>query len=249
MSRRQAQRRHGVNRSVGMSIVELMVGITIGLFILAGATMVLTTQLGDNRSLLLEAQVQQDMRAAVDLISRDLRRAGYWAQSYRQIWPSASAGAPVNPYQDAVPAWTPSAAASAVVTTTDSLAYFRSTGEEGNLIGTDTAQPATNAYSGFRRTTANGIGTIEVQLGQANWQALTDSAVLNVTAFTMDVAQHNLQLPCGAQCPGPGGCPLVLGVRDVTLTVVAQAVGDAAVKRSLTQHIRLRNDMAIEECL
>ena len=70
----------------GLSIVELMVGITIGLFILAGASMVLTTQLGDNRRLLLEAQVQQDLRVASDLISREIRAAGYWGNAYQQVW-------------------------------------------------------------------------------------------------------------------------------------------------------------------
>ena len=50
----------------GVSIVELMVGITIGLFILAAATVMLTSQLADNRRLLLEAQVQQDLRATAD---------------------------------------------------------------------------------------------------------------------------------------------------------------------------------------
>ena len=69
----------------GLSIVELMVGITIGLFILAGASMVLTTQLGDNRRLLLEAQVQQDLRVASDLISREIRAAGYWGNAYQQV--------------------------------------------------------------------------------------------------------------------------------------------------------------------
>jgi prepilin peptidase dependent protein B len=238
----------GMRRFQGNSIVELMVGITIGLFILAGASLVLTTQLGDNRRLLLETQVQQDLRSAVDLISRDLRRAGYWPMAYLQIWPTGNSPV-LNPYRAATPAWTPSMAASAVTTTTSSLAYSRSTGEEGNPIGTDRVPPLVSAdHSGFRLTTTSGIGTIEAQLGQNNWQALTDSAVLNITTFTMDVAQHNLPLPCGALCPGPGGCPLVLGVRDVTLTVVAQAVGDAAVQRSLTQRIRLRNDLAVEEC-
>ena len=61
----------------GISIVELMVGITISLFILAGASLVLTTQLDSNRRLLLEAQVQQDLRTTADMISRDVRRAGY----------------------------------------------------------------------------------------------------------------------------------------------------------------------------
>ena len=40
--------------ATGLSIVELMVGITISMFILAGATLVLTTQLDNNRRLLLD---------------------------------------------------------------------------------------------------------------------------------------------------------------------------------------------------
>jgi type IV pilus assembly protein PilW len=37
----------------GLSIVELMVGVAIGLFVVAGAAMLLSTQLSDNRQLLL----------------------------------------------------------------------------------------------------------------------------------------------------------------------------------------------------
>ena len=36
-------------RQSGLSIVELMVGLALGLFVVAGATVVATTQLGDNR--------------------------------------------------------------------------------------------------------------------------------------------------------------------------------------------------------
>ena len=60
-----------------MSIIELMIGITIGLFILAGATLVVTGQLSEGRRLLTDTQIQQDLRAASDIIARDVRRAGY----------------------------------------------------------------------------------------------------------------------------------------------------------------------------
>jgi hypothetical protein len=45
---------------------------------------------------------------------------------------------------------------------------------------------------------------------------------------------------------GPGGCTLKISVRDVEVTIVASAVHDATVKRSLTDYVRLRND--VPEC-
>ena len=60
----------------GLSLVELMVGIAIGLFIVAAATVMVSGQLGENRRLLLESQLQQDLRATSDIIARELRRSG-----------------------------------------------------------------------------------------------------------------------------------------------------------------------------
>ena len=150
----------------GLSIVELMIGIAIGLFIVAGATLMLTTQLGDNRRLLLEAQIQQDMRAAADMISRDIRRAGYWAQSYRQVWPDA--GALTNPYNRIAPVGS------------DSIEYDRSTDEEGRLIGSDDNGVDAEANRprervGFRLNATN--KTIDYQVGADNWQADRKSVV------------------------------------------------------------------------
>ncbi|MBC7956050.1 MAG: prepilin-type N-terminal cleavage/methylation domain-containing protein, partial [Cytophagales bacterium] len=60
----------------GLSIVELMVGMAIGLVIVAAALFALTHHLRTNQSLLIEARLMQDLRTASDLIARDLRRAG-----------------------------------------------------------------------------------------------------------------------------------------------------------------------------
>jgi prepilin peptidase dependent protein B len=60
----------------GLSIVELMVGLAIGLVVVAAALLALTHHLRENRSLLMEARLMQDLRTASDLIARDLRRAG-----------------------------------------------------------------------------------------------------------------------------------------------------------------------------
>ncbi len=231
-------------RHRGLSIVELMVGVTIGMFILAGTTMMLTTQLGDNRRLLLEAQMQQDMRAAADMIARDIRRAGYWAQAYRQIWPDDPASPPMaNPYR----VMTPAAAADG----TTSVVYDRSTdNEDSKLTGTDDNDVDVTAgrpreQVGFQLN--EGRQTIDYLVGDKNWQALTDPAVMRVTQFSLIITARDL--PCVGACPiGPGGCPLLQSARDVTVTIIAQAVHDPAVQRSLQDNIRLRNDVLREVC-
>jgi len=226
----------------GLSIVELMVGVTISLFILAGATMLMSTQMGDNRRLLLEAQVQQDLRATADLIARDLRRAGYWAQSYRQVWPDPAAGAVANPYRVTTPASAPEGS--------DSLVYDRSTDEDGRPLGTDDNTVGAAERVGFRYNA--GSRAIEMQVSADNWQALTDPAVLTVTQFEIRFNLRDVALPGAASAPsptlGPGGCPLALRARDAVIVIVAQAAHDARVQRSLRDTVRLRNEVVAEDC-
>ena len=69
-----SRQRSGSQR--GLSIVELMVGIAIGLIIVAAASLLMSGQLNENRRLLAETQLQQDLRAASDIITRELRRIG-----------------------------------------------------------------------------------------------------------------------------------------------------------------------------
>lgn len=248
-------------RARGLSIVELMVGITIGLFILAGATMVLTSQLGDNRRLLLEAQMQQDMRATADMIARDIRRAGYWAHAICQVWlepgkviapecANAVSGAGewvTNPYGTMTPRAAPAG--------TQTVVYDRSTDEESAGLGedddlVDDVADRTREQVGFRLRVVGDRQTVQYLVGEDNWQDLTDPEVLKVTQFTLALNARDLALPCGVQCPvlGPGGCPLVQSVRDVTITLVAEARHDATARRTLQDNVRLRNDVVREVC-
>lgn len=237
-----------------------MIGIAIGLFIVAGATLMLTTQLGDNRRLLLEAQVQQDLRAAADMISRDIRRAGYWGQSYRQVWPASAAAAASspNPYTRIDPASAPLG--------TTAIEYDRSTDEEGALFGTDDNGVDATADRprervGFRLHGTSPNRTIDYLVGANNWQALTDSEVLEITVFQIVLNSVPVDVPCGAgpcgpcdaagKCPAINpatGCKLVQSHRDVTITIVAKARHDPSVEKALRDIVRLRNSVPSEVC-
>ena len=241
--------------AAGLSIVELMVGVTISMFILAGATLVLTTQLDNNRRLLLEAQLQQDLRTAADMISRDVRRAGYWSKAYCNVWPAVLdlVNCPVanNPYRFTNPAAAPAPAG------TGQLEYNRSTDAEGgaDINRDDDALDAVanrpREHVGFRWN--EGDGTIDYLVGaNGNWQALTDATVLRVTRFNMVLNRQVLPVPCamaGCQAQGPlCGGPVTLESRDLSFTIVARAVHDASVQRSLSENVRLRNSVPVEQC-
>ncbi|MCR5883350.1 prepilin-type N-terminal cleavage/methylation domain-containing protein [Rhizobacter sp. J219] len=60
----------------GLTLVELMVGMAIGLLLIAVALLAMSQHLRENHRLLIEARLTQDLHAMMDLLSRDLRRAG-----------------------------------------------------------------------------------------------------------------------------------------------------------------------------
>lgn len=214
----------------GLSIVELLVGITVGLFVLAGATMVATNQVSDNRRLLLETQIQQDMRTAMDIIVRDVRRSGYSFKADQL--PAVGASAPTNGYSPA-----------GSLSSTNALLYTYSS--VANDLDNNAADD--EDFKGFK---LDG-NVIKVQLGKDNWQPLTDADVVKITAFTAEVIPalpRYLPTTCGTPpCPATAACgnPRVVP-RTIRLTMEGEARHDGRVKRELVSTVRVRND---EVCL
>lgn len=218
----------------GLSIVEMLVGVAVGLVVVAAATLMVSGQLADNRRLLLETQIQQDLRTSADLIARDLRRAGFWQDATRG---TAAGGAALgmlgNPYAVVSPA--DHAASASEVTYTYA---HPSRPIDDNVVNDD------EVY-GFRLRD----GVIETELGRGNWQALTDAATLRITRFLVTANHQAAPLPCFRACsPGPTPCPPVQTVRAYTIDIAGQAVNDAAVQRSVRSEVRLRNDLVVGEC-
>lgn len=221
-------RRHAIVAAQrGLSMVELMVGVAIGLFVVAGATMLVSNQLGDNRRLLLETQIQQDLRAAADIIVRDIRRAGYWGAAETGVWHAGAVAVSTNPYVALTPA---SGVASAV-----QFAYSRGAVENGAVDVADEA--------GFRLVN----GTIQMRVG-GNWQPLTDDKTLRITNFTITMAVRQLPLSCFKDCGGAANCPPTQSLREVAVLIDGRAANDASVRRSVRSNVRLRNDQITGAC-
>ena len=218
-------------RQRGVSLVELLVGMAIGLFIVAAGLTLLTGNLRENRSLLLEARLMQDLRSAADRVTRDLRRAGYWGDAEAGVWQPGASGVVANPYM----ALAPSAAAS------DGVAFrFSRDAAENNTLDS-------NEQFGFRLQ----AGVLEMLLGSGNWQAMTDANTVLVTRFsvTPEVQTITLDGVCASDCPaGSSTCPPRQQVRSLAIALAGRATGDASVLRSVRSAVRLRNDAVIGSC-
>lgn len=206
----------------GLSLIELMVGAAIALFIAAAGGTLLVSHLRENRALLLEARLTQDLRTTADLIDRDLRRAGYWG----------NAGEGTNPYAELAPGL---AASDSV-----SLRYSM------DAIENDVVD--SNEQFGFRLRG----GAIELQLGAGNWQALTDANTLTVTTFnvTPELQDVSLALFCPTACATGSNstCPPHRQVRNLAVSITAALVSDARVVRTVHSKVRVRSDAVVGSC-
>jgi prepilin peptidase dependent protein B len=211
----------------GLSLVELMVGLALGLFIVATALFLLSEHLRENRSLLLQARLQQDLRTTLDLMSRHLHRAGHWGTPQAAIWQVDSA-AQTNPYAALTPG-------------NNSVMFYASRDAQENQ------QIDGNETLGFRLQQ----GVLQMRLGDGGWQSLTDPEVMKVTQLQIQplVFEQALADLCHRPCPpNANTCPPRQQVRSMQVSVQASATHDAQVQRSLQTQVRLRNDAVIGNC-
>lgn len=240
----------------GVSLVELMVGITVGLIVAAGASLMAVGQIGEHRRLLLETQVQQDLRAAADLIQQELRRAGFRGQADLGVWaPATGVGTPYEtPPQAAGPsaytAFTVSSANGGGVMATYLYARKDPVTDRYNVSGT----PGGNEQFGIRWDKA--AKTLHLQVGRSeagdrNWQPIVDTAAVVITDFGIEADERQLDLgdfceqACGAA--GQPACPSQR-IREVKFRIVGRAAHDANVVRTLTGVERIRADVLTGAC-
>ena len=223
------------NAQRGLSLIELLVAMVVGLIVIAAAVSFFSRHLRESRAVQVELRLVQDLRSAIDLIGRDLRRAAYWGQASAGVWQPGATSTPTNPY--------------AFVTIASAQVQFNFSrdGVENNALDT-------NEQFGFRLR----AGVVEFMLGAANsgsnWQALTDANTVTITSFTVTPSVRRLSLEgmcataCSAADSAAAVCPPQQHLRSLNIALTGRAVGDAKVMRSLQSQVRLRNDAISGKC-
>ncbi len=214
-----------------MSLVELMVGITIGLFIVAAATLLAGNQLSDNRRLLLETQLQQDMRVSMDIMTRHIRRAGTRKLNESLTLLAGQNGDPGR--------FDPEYTGSDINAAGDQITfdYFLDATNDTRLRD----NPLKNW--GFKLSD----GRVMTNLGEAGWQELTDRSTVKVTALKFaPVTNVSEAVACPKLCPdGSTDCWPRSAVRAYVITLQAESASDPLVKRRMQAVARVRNNLPL----
>lgn len=237
-------------RRRGLSIVEFMVGIVVGLIVVGGAVKLFADYAVSNKRLVMETRVNQDLRAAADIVMRDLRRAGYWNNSLAGVWGTGPGPIASNPHMTGPGDMT---------STASSVSYSYARATSGNTDGLDS-----NEYAGFRLQSMGGVNVLQMRDGQNNWQALTDPGTLRVTAFSVTEVSpaltNDLSSYCGClarqTCTladiadptfNPAGVP-TLTIPSLQITITGQAIHDPSISRTLSETVRVRNARLTGSC-
>lgn len=206
----------------GLSLVELMVGIAVGMFVVAAAATLVATQLTENRGLQLELQVQQDLRATADIITRELRR-----------------GASLASFGDATSyVWTPGVPWIFIYNNTVATP---ASGVTEEVTFTQARSPGGRGSSGFRLHEE----AIESLLSGSGWQPMTDVNTMKVSHFRIRVSSEEpVKIACSKLCSdGTDSCWPSVTVRAYTIELTGRSAFDARVVRSLSSHVRVRSEI------
>lgn len=82
----------------GVSLVELMVGITVSLILLTSVLTVILRVTVTGSESVAATRLNQQLRGGLDLMARDIQRAGYINWSGRHAWEWGTDGPVSNPY-------------------------------------------------------------------------------------------------------------------------------------------------------
>jgi prepilin-type N-terminal cleavage/methylation domain-containing protein len=227
----------------GFSLIEVLLALLLGLVLVAGVVTWGVAHIGEQRRLIAQARLSLDLRAALDLATRDVRRAGHWGTAERGVWSGADSPPTANPYTGVHPA--------AGSSTSLGHAYSRDPTENGRVDANERYGLRLNAGTGALEWRMSGAAIAPGTGDQ--WQALTDPALLQIVNLQITHESDSLSLlaHCArTTCPDPGDatCPPKLVIHRVTLLLEGRDPHAPDLRRSLRSSVRLRNEEVQGAC-
>jgi prepilin-type N-terminal cleavage/methylation domain-containing protein len=233
-------------RSAGFSLVELMVAMVAGLIVTGAVVAFTMSTMKGNTEYVRSARLTQELRNSLDLVTRELRRAGYDENALGYLSTgNASAFSPVRLDTAISPATTPASYQCVI------YSYDR----RGNIGGAP--EVANGEVRGIRRVTANvngrqvgvieyGVssGTTKPACGDASatytsyppscngtWCPLSDPAILNITRLAFVDTRALV-----------GTAPNQVWLRDIGVNIQGQLAGSTEFTRGVKSRVRVRAD-------
>lgn len=231
------------NKQNGFGLIELLISILIGLIVVAGISSLVVATLRANTENLQMTRLTQEMRSVMQLVTRDLRRAGYDQNALRDF---GTGGQPNNQFtsirvfQDETDeksltngiAGTEAARANCI------LFSYDSNGDGSAQVGEFRGFKLDAATNSVKIKDSGSSADADCADGTGNWETLTDTATVRVDEFSISTVDGN-SVPVLRDLAGNP----ILTVRELVVTMDAGLVNDPDVQRSIRETVRVRNDL------
>ena len=211
------------NSSRGFTLIELMVATAIMLLLAVATVKIESNMFRTNTEAIHMIQLSQEMRAAIQLIARDIRRSGYNDDSLASFLSTQAIGSGVT--MGALDA-----------DNTASCLQVRYDDLDGN---------AKNVV--YRLRLISAVGRVSAHFGadascdtavtDAGWVDVSDPIITHVLGLEFVLDNHLTDIAENLNT----GNTIQVGVEQISITINARLRTNTAVTRSITNEVQLRN--------
>lgn len=222
------------HKQSGATLMEVLVAMTVSLVATAAMIAMMSNTLGTTARIVQMTKLTDDMRVALQMMTRDLRRSSYNANAMYCYGNDncGSDGSALTLAGDL----TISAAG-------DCLTFLTDRDHDGDSTE--------DGAGGFRRVTRNGVGVIEMWTGDnapncgdapgaVGWVEITNPENMDIFAFNVDDDLSYTQLILDN-----GTDTLSQRIRKIRMNLQGRLVLDDSIQREVEDVINVRNDLLL----
>ena len=226
----------------GFSLVELMVALVAGLLVSTAVIAFALASMKTNGEYVQSTRLTQELRNTLDLITRELRRAGYDEHALKYL--ATGDASPFSRLEVAVANTSPSGTFNCVVYSYDRAGGVPGTrdGDNGEIRGIRWVERTVNGQDVGVIEYAESKGSGDVDCAGATpdyskypvacnatsyWCALSDPRRLDITTFAIT---DNRAITEGVQ------------VRDLDISLIGGIAGSSEISREVKSKVRVRSD-------
>ena len=221
------------SKQTGATLMEVLVAMSISLVVTAAMIAMMANSLGTTARIIKMTKLSDDMRVALQMMSRDVRRSSYNANSML-----------CYSNEDCNTDGAITAAADITIDGGTCFTFLMDRDHDGDSTENDAG--------GFRRVTASGVGVIEMWTGDASpdctsaagaagWVQITNPENMDIFAFSVDDILSYTQ-----EIKNDGAGNIVSQrTRKVRMDMQGRLVLDNTITRHMEDVIAVRNDLLL----
>lgn len=251
----------------GLTLIEVMLAVAVGSILMTSVLTFYITTVKSSGEMLESSKVNQELSALMNVMVNDIRRAGFWGN----MAPADFGQPQTNPFAQLNNTALEVHAANlqqGVQGSGDCIIYTYDADQDGVVDNADIRGfRLVNGVVQMRERGDTVANAVHDSCNNANdvWRDVTDGNLISVTGLTFDLADSacvnstepdgeedggdpaviddDLESNCYTVVPAGGSGDITVETRQVLITLSGVLLSDPAVVRTLSQDVRVRNDL------